>query len=192
MADTNKIKYGIKNVWYAKATIASNGSATYATPVALPGAVSISLDPQGDTSPFYADNIVYYTSIANNGYEGDLELAKIPDDFLKDILGYGVDGNGALYEDANAPVVHFALMFQFEGDAHAKRHVLYNCTAARPSISGSTKEDTIEPQTETLSITATTIYNASYDKDIVKASVTPTESAQYNAWTSSVYQVTTT
>ena len=192
MADTNKIKYGIKNVWYAVATIAANGSATYSTPVALPGAVSLSLDPQGDTSPFYADNIVYYTSIANNGYEGDLELAKIPDDFLKDVLGYGVDGNGALYEDANAAVVHFALMFQFEGDAHAKRHVLYNCTAARPSISGSTKEESIEPQTETLSITATTVYNASYDKDVVKASVTPTESTQYNAWTSAVYQVTTT
>ena len=192
MADTNKIKYGIKNVWYAVATIATNGSATYATPVALPGAVSISLDPQGDTSPFYADNIVYYTSVANNGYEGDLELAKIPDDFLKDILGYGVDGNGALYEDANAPVVHFALMFQFEGDAHAKRHVLYNCVAARPTISGSTKEESIEPQTETISLTATTIYNASYDKDVVKASVTPTEAAQYNAWTSSVYQVTST
>ena len=192
MADTNKIKYGIKNCYYAVATIAANGSATYDTPVALPGAVSISLDPQGDTSPFYADNIVYYTSIANNGYEGDLELAKLPDSFLTDVLGYTADKNGVLFEDANAPVVHFALMFQFEGDAHAKRHVLYNCTATRPSVSGSTKEETIEPQTETITITATTVYNASYDKDVVKASVTPTEATQYNAWTSSVYQVTST
>lgn len=192
MADTNKIKYGIKNCYYAVATIAANGSATYDTPVALPGAVSISLDPQGDTSPFYADNIVYYTSIANNGYEGDLELAKLPDSFLTDVLGYVADTNGVLFEDANAPVVHFALMFQFEGDVHAKRHVLYNCTATRPSVSGSTKEETIEPQTETITITATTVYNASYDKDVVKASVTPTESTQYNAWTSAVYQVTST
>ena len=192
MADTNKIKYGIKNCYYAVATIAANGSATYDTPVALPGAVSISLDPQGDTSPFYADNIVYYTSIANNGYEGDLELAKLPDSFLTDVLGYTADKNGVLFEDANAPVVHFALMFQFEGDAHAKRHVLYNCTATRPSVSGSTKEETIEPQTETITITVTTVYNASYDKDVVKASVTPTESTQYNAWTSAVYQVTST
>lgn len=191
MADTNKIKYGIKNVYYAVATIATNGSATYGSPKPLAGAVSISLDAQGETSPFYADNVVYYTSVANNGYEGDLELAKVPDDFLKDVLGYTEDAHGALFEDADAPVVHFALLFQFEGDAHAKRHVLYNCTAARPSLSGQTKEDTIEPQTETISITATSVYNASYDKNVVKASVTPTEATQYNAWTTTVYQVTT-
>ena len=188
----NKIKYGIKGVFYATATIASNGSATYGTPVALPGAVSLSLDAQGDTNKFYADNIVYYTSVANNGYEGDLELALIPDSFLKDCLGYGTDVNGVLYENAGAEPVHFALMFQFEGDESAKRHVMYNCVANRPTVAGSTKEDSIEPQTETITITATTIYNAAYDKDIVKASCTTSQSTQYNSWNSSVYQVVST
>lgn len=192
MADQNKIKYGIKNCYYAVATIAADGSATYSTPVALPGAVSMSLEPQGETNPFYADNIVYYTSIANNGYEGDLELAMIPESFAKDVLGYGVDGNDVLYEDANAEVIHFALMFQFEGDKHGKRHVLYNCTAARPSLNGTTKEEGITPQTESLTITATTVYNAALDKDIVKASCTPAESTQYNSWVTSVYQVVST
>lgn len=192
MADTNKVKYGICNVYFAVATIAANGTATYSAPKALPGAVSISLDQQGETNKFFADNIVYYTSVANNGYEGDLEVAKLNDDFLKDILGYGTDANGILYEDAGAPVVHFALMFQFEGDAHARRHVLYNCTCNRPSVSGSTKEDSVEPQTETITITATTIHHAGLNKDIVKASVTPTESTQYNAWNSTVYMVTST
>ena len=192
MADTNKIKYGIKNCYYAVATIATNGSATYGTPVALPGAVSISLEPQGESEPFYADNIVYYTSVANNGYEGDLELAKIPESFMTDVLGYAADGNGVLYEDANAPAVHFALMFQFEGDAHAKRHVMYNCTATRPAVNGNTKEDSITPATETITVTATTIYNAALNKDIVKASCTPTEATQYNGWLTTVYQVTST
>lgn len=192
MADTNKIKYGISRCYYAVATIASNGSATYAAPKALPGAVSLSLDAQGDTTPFYADNIVYWTAIANNGYEGDLEIAKIPDDFYTDVLGYVKDHNNVMFEDAGATPVHFALLFQFEGDAHAKRHVLYNCVATRPSVSGSTKEESIEPQTETISLTATTVYNASYDKDVVKASVTPTEATQYNNWLTTVYQVTST
>ena len=190
MADTNKIKYGIKNVYYAVATIATNGSATYTTPVALPGAVSLSLDAQGETSPFYADNVVYYTSVANNGYEGDLEIAKVPDTFLKDVLGFVEDHNKVLFEDADAAVKHFALLFQFEGDAHARRHVLYNCTATRPSVSGSTKEESIEPQTETLSLTATSIYHPEYDKNIIKASVTPTETTEYNGWNTFVYMVT--
>ena len=189
MADTNKIKFGIKNVYYAVATIGANGSATYTTPVAMPGAVSLSLSPQGETSPFYADNIVYYTSVSNNGYEGDLELAKVPESFLKDVLGYTVGGNGLIYENAGAPVVHFALLFQFEGDAKAKRHVMYNCVAARPEVSGSTKEENIDPQTETISITATTIYVSALDKDVVKAYLNEGD-AGYTTFLSSVAQPT--
>ena len=192
MADTNKIKYGIKNCYYAVATIATNGSATYSTPVALPGAVSISLSAEGDTTPFYADNITYFTSVANNGYSGDLELAKVPTSFLTDCLGYIEDGNDVLVEDAGANPAHFALMFQFEGDVNAKRTVMYNCVASRPEVSGSTKTESIEPQTETISITATTIYNAALNKDIVKASCTETETTAYSSWLSSVYVTTST
>lgn len=187
MADTNKIKYGIKNVTAFPVTIAANGSATCGEAIPIPGAVSLSLEPQGDTTPFYADNIVYYTSVANNGYEGDLEVAKLPDSVLTSILGYVADTNGVLYEDANAPVQHFALAFQFEGDVHARRHIMYNCVATRPSVAGSTKQESIEPETETLSITATTIYVVGLDKDIVKASATPTEDTVYNAWFTTAY-----
>ena len=178
MADTNKIKYGIRNATIFPATIAADGSATYGTAIPVPGSVSLSLDQQGETTKFHADNIVYYTSVANNGYGGDWE-----------ILGYVEDTNGVLVEDAGAPVVHFAFAFQFEGDAHARRHILYNCTMNRPSVSGSTKEEAIEPQTETVTITATTIYNATLDKDIVKASATQADSAtQYAAWFTTAYQ----
>lgn len=189
MADTNKIKYGIKNVTFFPATIAADGSATYGEAIPVPGAVSLSLDQQGETTPFHADNIVYYTSVANNGYEGDLEVAKIPDAVLTGILGYVEDTNKVLVEDANAAVVHFAMAFQFEGDVHAKRHILYNCTMNRPSVAGSTKEEAIEPETETVTITATTIYNATLDKDIVKASATQADSeTQYAAWFTTAYQ----
>lgn len=186
---SNKIKYGIKNLMYAVATIAANGSATYGTPVAIPGAVSMSLDQQGEISPFYADNIKYYTSVSNNGYNGDLELALVPDSFKKDVLGYIEDGNGVLVENADAQVVHFALMGQFEGDANGKRFVLFNCTSNRPAVGSQTKEDTITPQTETITIDAASVYNATLDKNIVKASADGSN-AKYDDWFDAVYEPT--
>ena len=187
----NKIKYGLKNVYYAVATIAADGSATYDTPVAFPGAVSLSMDPQGENTPFYADDIVYWVGASNTGYEGDLEIAKVIDAFKTDVLGYQTDNKGVLVENANANAVHFALLFQFEGDVKATRHVLYNCTATRPSASGSTKEESVEPETESVTITATTVYNASYDTDIVKAETNEsTDTTTYTGWFEAVYTPT--
>lgn len=184
----NKIKYGLKNVYYALATIAADGTATYETPVAFPGAVSLSMEPQGENTPFYADNIVYWVGAGNNGYSGDLEVARVIDSFKKDVLGYIEDSKNVLVEDMNAEAVHFALLFQFEGDEKATRHVLYNCTATRPAANGTTKEDSITPETETTTITATSIYNASLGKDIVKAeSTAETDATTYDGWTAAVY-----
>ena len=97
----NKVKYNLKNVHAAKLTKNEDGTYTYATPQAIPGAVSISLDAEGDSSPFYADGIVYFRSTANNGYSGDLEIALIPEWFRTDILKETLDKNGVLVESSN-------------------------------------------------------------------------------------------
>lgn len=183
----NKIKYGLSNVYYAVIESMSDaGVPTYATPVKFPGAVSLSLDAQGDSTPFYADNIVYWTGVANNGYEGDFEVARVIDTFEADVLGVVTDKNGALVEIASVQPKQFALLFQFEGDESATRHVLYNCTVTRPEVSGQTVEDSIEPQTETLNLTATTVYNTSYEENIVKAKA-PKTAAAYAEWFTAVH-----
>ena len=80
----NKVRFGLKNAHYAKATFDEDGNVTYAKPVRLPGAVSLSMDPEGENENFYADDIVYFVINNNAGYEGDLELALIPEEFLKE------------------------------------------------------------------------------------------------------------
>lgn len=166
----NKVTFGISNVYYAVATLGTNNSATYATPVAFPGAVSLTLSAEGETSNFYADNIAYYVTNSNNGYSGSLEMADISDSFAADILGEIQNGTtGLKYELQDTEPVHFALLFQFEGDDKATRHVIYNCVASRPDVASSTKEETIEPQTKTVEITATSIYVAAIPGNIVKA-----------------------
>lgn len=136
----NKVKYNLKNVYAAKLTETpgEDGVVTYsyATPQAIPGAVSISLSAEGESSPFYADGIVYFRTVTNNGYSGDLEIALIPEWFREEILQETLDENGVLIEQSNnAESVKFALLFEFDGDVNAIRHVLYNCTASVPPLS---------------------------------------------------------
>lgn len=109
----NKVRFGLKNCYYAKATFDEDGNVTYDTPKRLPGAVSIGLDPEGESENFYADDIVYYVLNNNAGYEGDLELALIPEEFLTDILHEEEDTNGVLLENANTSYVKSIIMCLF-------------------------------------------------------------------------------
>ena len=179
----NKVKFNIRNVHYAKLTVSETGEVTFAKPVPMPGAVSLSLDPNGEPSVFYADGYAYYTISNNQGYEGDLELALVPESFRTDILKETMDSNSVLIEDATVETEKFALLFEFDGDVKKIRHVLYNCIASRPTIESSTKEDEIEVKTETLSITASPL-SGGYVKS--RTSDTTTEEA-YEGWYQAVY-----
>lgn len=142
----NKVKYNLKNVHYAVATTGG-----YTTPVAISGAVNLTLDPQGDDYVFYADGIKYFEYHTNNGYSGSLEMALIPEDFKKDVLGEVVSG-GNVFELDDVQIVNFALGFQIDGDEKENLYWFYNCSASRPSVAGQTKEESIEVNTETLNI----------------------------------------
>lgn len=180
----NKVRFGLKNAHYAKATFDDEGNVSYGTPKRIPGAVSLSLDAEGDIENFYADDIVYYVMNNNSGYQGDLELALIPEDFLKEILHENEDANGVLAENANVEFERFAFMFEFSADAKAIRHVLYCCTATRPNMEGETRKQQKEVKTETLTLTATPLVNG-----FVKAKTgANTSKTVYNNWYKSVYE----
>lgn len=176
----NKVKFNIHNVHYAVQTAAD----TYDTPVALPGAVSLTLEAQGELTPFYADGIVYYTASANGGYEGDLEVALIPDEFREAILNEVQDSKNVLFEDANVQTVPFALGFDVDGDQSTTSFWFYNCTASRPGVSAQTNEDTKEPQTDSITISCAPASNG-----LVRAKTTAETPAEtVSGWYTTVYQ----
>lgn len=186
MPDTsNKVKFGLSNVHIAKIT-ETDGAITYGTPFAMPGAVSLTAEPEGETTPFYADNIQYYVAVANNGYTGDLEIAMTPQEFLTTILGQSVDTNGAIFESSDDINARFALMGEIEGDAKKRRFVYYDCTATRPSAEMNTIEDTKEPQTDTISITMT----PRSSDHVIKAVIEPSDTNQdiYDEFFEKVYE----
>ena len=148
----NKVLFGIKNVHVAR-LIEEDGNITYETPFAVPGATGFTPDPQGEESLFYADNKIYYRNTSNQGYNGDLAVALLPEKFLIDIMGRTKDANGAVIENADDKQSRFALIFEADGDEKNRRFVYWDCTAARSTREHKTKEQNNDPSTESLPIT---------------------------------------
>lgn len=164
----NKVKFGIEDahVAFVDEATAAKGSPAWDAPQAINGAVSLTMNPEGDTNDFYADNTKYYTSTTNNGYTGTLEVANVPDDIIAEMLGMTVDDNGMLVESTEDKQKEFALMGEIKGDAKDRRFVYYRCKAARPSQDSTTADTGETPDTDSLEITVLPMENG--DKKLVK------------------------
>lgn len=177
----NKVKYGLSNLHVGDVTESPTAEPVFGEQKAFPGSVSMSLDAEGDTNAFKADNGDYWIAQANNGYTGEWEVAMIPDWFKLKYLGYVEDEDGSLIESATPNFKPFYAQYQFEGDEKAIKHTLYKIVAGRPSEEASTVEDSIEPQTDTLPITVTPIaYNGK--NYVKKKSSDNTSKEAYDNW----------
>lgn len=183
----NKVQFGLKNVYYAiLSETESSGTITqsWGTPVPVRGAVNLVLDQQGEVTPFYADDMVYYRSVNNNGYSGDLEMARFPDQMLQDVWGMTLGSTSkVLTENANVKPKSFALLYQIDGDENNECFVLYNCTANRPGVGSSTKTESAEPQTQSVSISAVPLING----NVLARTTKDTPTATKTGWFSSVF-----
>ena len=72
-------------------------------------------------------------STGNNGYQGDLEFAIIPDSFRKDVLAEKEDETDkVLMEYSNAEAKPFALLYQFTGPPGSVRRAPPSTTVRPP------------------------------------------------------------
>lgn len=139
-----KVRFGLSNVHYA---LYDSAKGEYKDPVAFPGAVNLSIDAEGDTSTFYADNTSYYVTSTNSGYSLTLEMAAANDQVYQDLLGWELDDNGVLFEPTDADPADFALLYEVNGDPTKQRGALYSVKLTRPSSEYATTEDSAEPST---------------------------------------------
>ena len=185
----DKVLFGFKNVYYSKIT-ESGGTLTYGTPKKFAdegaGGVSIALSPRGESYEKFADDILWFGSAVNQGYEGDLVMTKVTDDFKKDIMGMTEDSNGALLEKADVTFANFALGFEVQGNEYPTRTWFYYCTVTRPSIEANTKEATMSTNDKTLSLVA----SPRPTDEAVQISLTKssTNTAKFESFFSAVYE----
>lgn len=182
----NKVHYALTNVYIATLEMdLETGTVTFGNPKRLLGAVSMDLSAQGDVIKLRADGMDYYVVNSNNGYQGDLNIARIPDWFRSDILGDTISATDkVLVETTTQEPKAFAMLFEFLGDVKGTRHVLYNCAASRPNIKGENKDNLKDPDTDTLSLTASPLQDGK-----VKASTTAeTPENVYKNWFQKVWE----
>lgn len=181
-----RVRYGISNVYYAKATEGAGGVLTYGTPVAVPGAKSMSFSPAGNEVKESADNVTWFSTNTNNGYTGTIEFEDTAacDAFIADVLGHTVGTDGSILESADDVSKEFALLFQFElagATESGKRGCFYRVTATRANLEGQTKEDSITVNTNTINFSAV----PRISDGAIKLSAVSTDAA-YSSWFSAV------
>lgn len=183
----NKVTFGLEKVHIAFFDDQAPQQPAWKTPIPIPGAVRWTPTAVGESSTFYADNTVYFTVTANNGYTGELELANVPDAILAEMLGWEIDSNGMIVEVADALPKKFALLGQVQGDKRNRRFVYYDCQASRPAKERTTKGESIEISGIVLNLTVSPI--EINGKAIVKGDIelSDTNAEVYNSFFDAVY-----
>jgi phi13 family phage major tail protein len=185
----NRVVFGLKNCHYAVITEDADGTYTYGVPVAIEGMTALELATKGSQDDFYADDVLYYTSVTNQGYEAKLTVANISRQFRIDVLGETLDTtDSVLTENSFNRTNQIALLFEFDGDIKATRHAVYNCTVSRPNLTSETKADKVSIKTQELTMTAAP---RPYDGIVKRSTTGDTPDTVYDAWYTAVYDPAT-
>lgn len=153
MKKNNIVSFGLRNVHYSIATQSDDGTWTFATPVAFPGAQEFNSDIIGGSTTVRADDIVVAQLNQNGGRTLTLKVTEVPDELKINVLGYKKTSEGNLVEITNAPVVTFALGVEYQGDVKARRVWYFLCNVTPINEATKSKTESIEANAITLNIT---------------------------------------
>lgn len=185
---SEKITYGIRNGHYAGVTTAADGTPIFGIVKPWEGWSELALPPVGDLLKVHADDVIYFKKHVNQGYDGNVNAFKVPEDFKLNHMGEYKDANGVMIERSSAQPMDFALLGEFqtadEMSNDPKRFALFNCSAGRADFGGTTKEDGIEAASFGVPITV----GPTVKDEIVKATILKSTNEDiFNSWFDNVY-----
>lgn len=181
----NRVNWGLAASAWGKITVDANGNDVYGAPNMFLGNRQVNWDPAGDLVKVFADGTVIYTGRQNSGYTGSLELTNLDDELAKWALSETVDSKNVQIEEKEPVVNRFYLLWEWVQDSKNTRHIMYNITASRPSMSATTAGDNDSKTAQYRTLNLTAIPRAD---GIVKASTrVDVDSTTYNNWFSAAY-----
>ncbi|TDL34578.1 phage tail protein [Jeotgalibacillus sp. S-D1] len=182
---------GLINFHYAILESDNESGTIYGTPKRLGAAISLTETPTTNTGTLYAENGPSETASSNGPTTAEIATKDLSQEVRADLLGQKIDENGVLKQNREDKAPYVAFGFQMTGEAENDAFVwLYKGKFSRPNTTGTTKGESIEFATP--SITATFIGRDSDGEE--KASVIQNEenSAVTASWFDSVYEGTPT
>lgn len=155
----NKVRYGLKNLYRAEVKRAADGTVSFGDPERMRGARSISFTKEGsDAQDFYADDEVYYTiDGTNGGYSADLEIARLSASDREALLGESYDDDGVQFETTDDKAPEYAYIMEMQGNFSPIAFCFYCGKASRINMNANTKGESVEVDTDTVSIRFTGI-----------------------------------
>lgn len=175
-----KVFFNIKKLKVSPITATSDtGVPTYAEGINVPGTVSLTMENESTTDPFYADGVTYYAPAGATSATGTLENALFPDAVLKQIYKYIEDSNGNLLETDEAPS-EFGMQFACDSDEGEVRFTYYRVSATKPGINLQTSETSATINPQSVDITASTI-TLPTGQNVLKSFCTK-DKANYNTY----------
>lgn len=176
-----KVLFNIKKLQLSPITAISDaGVPTYDNPLLMPGTVSLTLDSEESSDPFYADGEAYYTPTGAETSTGTLENALFTNEVLKAIYAYVEDTNGNMLA-TDGQVKDFGMQFACDSDDGEVYFTFYRVTSTKPGINLTTNAPSATINPQSVNLTASTITLADGKTKITKSYATKT-ATNYNTY----------
>lgn len=147
-------RIGCDNLVYAPMTTEDTASAApvYGEVVSAPGVMSININPNGSLETLFADDGPMESASTLGRIEVEIQKNELTSKNKADLLGHGIDANGAVvYGDSDVPP-YVAIGFRTLKSSGKYRYVwLYKGKFTEPEDNNETKGDSINFQADTIS-----------------------------------------